>query len=270
VTFFAYPGSPSDLVPEGTSVHTLAGDEGVDVLDALRRLADVVAPGAEPVPASADRPELPAGELTVDNWVKVIGALLPRDAIVSDESITAGMSTLPAATAGAAAHDLLSITGGAIGQGLSVATGAAIACPDRPVICLEADGSAMYTISALWTQSREGLNVTTVVLNNSSYTALRFQLGQVGAVAGGAKADRLLDLSQPDLDFVAIAEGMGVPAIRARTAEELAEQLTRALAEPGPHLIEDHPRYSLTQALSADRFPGPTITRSLERAPTRS
>ncbi|MFE4670489.1 acetolactate synthase large subunit [Streptomyces sp. NPDC056716] len=243
VTFFAYPGAASDLVPAGTSVHTLAEDEGVDVLDALRRLADLVAPGAEPVPAPAARPELPTGELptgelTVENWVKVIGALLPQDAIISDESMTAGMFTLPAATAGAAPHDLLPITGGSIGQGLPVATGAAIACPDRPVICLEADGSAMYTISALWTQAREHLNVTTVLLNNSSYAALRMELGQVGAVAGGARANLLLDLTRPDLDFVAIADGMGVPAVRVGTAAELAEQFTKALAEPGPHLIE--------------------------------
>jgi acetolactate synthase I/II/III large subunit len=156
---------------------------------------------------------------------------------VVDETNTSGI-LLPAATAGAPRHDVLTLTGGAIGQGLPSATGAAIACPDRPVICLEADGSALYTLQALWTQAREGANVTTVLLNNRAYAILRVELSRVGAEPGGPKANELLDLSRPDLDFVALANGMGVPATRARTAEELAAQLRAALAEPGPHLIE--------------------------------
>lgn len=145
---------------------------------------------------------------------------------------------LPASTDGAPRHDVLTLTGGAIGQGLPVATGAAIASPDRPVVCLESDGSAMYTLSALWTQAREGLNVTTVVLSNRAYAILRMELRRVGAAAGGERAADLFDLSRPDLDFVAMATGMGVPASRATTAEELAVQFEKALAEPGPHLIE--------------------------------
>jgi acetolactate synthase-1/2/3 large subunit len=145
---------------------------------------------------------------------------------------------LPAATAGAPAHDVLTLTGGAIGYGLPVATGAAIACPDRPVICLEADGSAMYTLSALWTHARENLDITTIVLANSAYAILRMELQRVGAREAGPKAADLLDLSRPNLDFVSLANGMGVPASRAATAEELATLLTTALAEPGPHLIE--------------------------------
>lgn len=237
VSFFGYPGKPSDLVPDDASVHTLAADVGEDVTDALVRLAALVAPDTSPVLAPAHRPALPTGPLTLQNWVDVIGALLPENAIIADEAQTSGLM-LPAATAGAPAHDVLTLTGGAIGQGLPVATGAAVACPDRPVICLEADGSAMYAPSSLWTQARENLNVTTVVLANRAYAILRVELQRVGAEAGGPKANELLDLSRPELDFVTMAAGMGVPAARATTAEELAEQFEKALAEPGPHLIE--------------------------------
>ena len=236
VSFFAYPGQPSSLVPDGCRVHTLAGS-GEDVCGALEALADLVAPGASPEPLQPQRPGLPDGDLTGESAAAVIGALLPAGAIVSDEANTSGL-WLPAATAGAPPHDWLTLTGGAIGQGLPLATGAAIACPGRSVIALEADGSAMYTISALWTQAREGLDVTTIIFNNRSYAILRMELDRVGAVAAGEAARSLLDLSRPDLDFVALATGMGVPATRARTAGELAAQFRQALAEPGPHLIE--------------------------------
>ena len=236
VAFFAYPGKPSDLVPDGCTVHVLAG-RGDDAVDALERLADLVAPDAEPVLQEPALPGLPSGELTAHSMAETIGVLLPEHAIIADESITSGRS-LPLATVGSARHDILTVTGGAIGQGLPVATGAAVACPDRPVLCLEADGSAMYSLSALWTQAREQLNVTTVILNNGSYAILRMELQRVGAAETGGKAAELLDLSRPDIDFVALATGMGVPATRATTSEELAEQLRAAFAEPGPHLIE--------------------------------
>ncbi|MFJ5992808.1 acetolactate synthase large subunit [Lentzea sp. NPDC092896] len=235
-SFFAYPGKPSDLVPEGARVHVLA-EPGQDVPRALEDLADLVAAGVEPVLRQASRPALPSGPLTAQNWVEVIGALLPEGAIIADEANTSGL-LLPSATAGAPRHDVLTLTGGAIGYGMPVATGAAVAAPDRPVINLQADGSAAYTISALWTQARENLDVTTVLLNNRAYAILRMELQRVGAEGSGPKANALLDLSRPDLDFVKIAEGMGVPATRATTAEELAEQFRRALAEPGPHLID--------------------------------
>jgi acetolactate synthase-1/2/3 large subunit len=236
VSFFAYPGKPSDLVPEGAQVHTLAA-VGQDVTRALTEVAALVAADTEPVLAPASRPALPSGPLTPQNWVDVIGALLPENAIIADEANTSGL-LLPAATAGAPRHDVLTLTGGAIGYGMPVATGAAVAAPDRPVLNLQSDGSALYTISALWTQARENLNVTTVLLNNRAYAILRMELQRVGAASGGPKANDLLDLSRPDMDFVKIAEGMGVPATRATTAEELAEQLQRAFAEPGPHLID--------------------------------
>ncbi|MGB3332054.1 MAG: acetolactate synthase large subunit, partial [Mycobacterium sp.] len=240
VSFFAYPGKASDLVPEGCVVHNLAGLE-TDVVAALEQLAEAVAAGVQPRPAPAARPELPTGQLTPQNWVQVIGALLPDNAIISDESNTSGLM-LPAATAGAPRHDVLTLTGGAIGQGLPVALGAAVAAPDRPVIALQADGSAAYTISALWTMARENLNVTTVLINNSSYAILRLELARVGAAGEGGqygpKAEALLDLSRPNMDFAKIAEGFGVPATVATTCEELAEQFRRAVAEPGPHLID--------------------------------
>lgn len=236
VSFFAYPGRPSELVPAGCQVHVLA-EHGDDVAGALVSLADMVAAGTPPLPQPAARPELPGGALTAQSAAAVIGALLPEGAIVCDEANTSGLF-LPGATAGCPPHDRLTLTGGAIGQGLPLAAGAAVGCPDRPVIALEADGSAMYTISALWTHAREGLDVTTIIFSNHAYAILAMELDRVGAVASGEAARSLLDLSRPALDFTALAAGMGVPATRATTAPEFAAQLRQALAEPGPHLIE--------------------------------
>nr|WP_042194163.1 acetolactate synthase large subunit [Kibdelosporangium sp. MJ126-NF4]CEL21131.1 Acetolactate synthase large subunit [Kibdelosporangium sp. MJ126-NF4]CTQ96304.1 Acetolactate synthase large subunit (EC 2.2.1.6) [Kibdelosporangium sp. MJ126-NF4] len=236
VSFFAYPGKPSDLVPDDCKVHVLA-EHGDDITAALETIADIVAPDVQPVLQELTRPDLPTGELTPQNWVDVIGALLPENAVIVDEANTSGL-LLPTATAGAPKHDVLTITGGAIGFGLPSAVGAAVACPDRPVICLQADGSAMYTVSALWTMARENLNVTTVLLSNRSYAILKLELQRVGAESTGPKALDWLDLSRPDLDFVALATGMGVPATRATTAEELAEQFRAAQDKPGPHVIE--------------------------------
>jgi acetolactate synthase I/II/III large subunit len=236
VSFFAYPGQPSSLVPDGCQVSMLAA-AGDDVGGALASLADAVAPDTKPLAREPERPAQPDGDLTGESAGAVLGALLPEGAIVSDEANTSGL-WLPGATAGAPPHDWLTLTGGAIGQGLPLATGAAVACPGRRVIALEADGSAMYTISALWTHAREGLDVTTIIFNNRSYAILGMELQRVGAQASGDAARGLLDLSRPDLDFVALARGMGVPASRARTAGEFAVQLREALAEPGPRLIE--------------------------------
>ncbi|MHA6618225.1 acetolactate synthase large subunit [Pseudonocardia sp. DLS-67] len=245
VSFFAYPGKESDLVPAGCRVHAVVPREGAvtggTATAALEELADLLAPGTAPRPAPAARPGLPSGPLTVESAAAVVGALLPEGAVVVDESVTSGLG-LPAVTAGAPPHDWLTLTGGAIGYGLPAATGAAVACPDRPVWCLQADGSAMYTISALWTQAREGLDVTTLVYHNSAYAILRMELLQTGAAeqltGDGARARSLLDLGRPDLDFVALAAGMGVPGERVTTADGLAAALRRAAAEPGPHLVE--------------------------------
>ncbi len=236
VSFFAYPGMPSDLVPAGCAVHMLTEYGGA--ANALAALADEVAPGTSAPVAPESRPQLPTGALTSASAADVIGALLPERAIVVDESNTSGLP-LASATAGAPAHDWLTLTGGAIGFGIPAAVGAAVAAPDRPVLCLESDGSAMYTISGLWTQARENLDVTTVIYDNGAYDILRIELQRVGAGSTpGPKALDLLDISRPSMDFVKIAEGMGVPARRVSTAEELADALHAAFAEPGPHLID--------------------------------
>ncbi len=206
--------------------------------DALERLATLLGGAGDDVPvAPAEQPACPTGPLTAATWSGALASVWPADAVVVDESNTSGMAALATATAGCAAHDVLALTGGAIGIGLPLAAGAAIACPDRPVLCLESDGSAMYTISALWTHAREHLDITTIVLDNRSYAILQLELDRVGARSGGERAASLLDLSRPDLDFVALATGMGVPATRATTCEELAEQVRAALAEPGPHVV---------------------------------
>lgn len=236
VSFFAYPDKASDLVPEGCTVHVLAAPSD-DAVGALEALADEL--GAAPdaaTPAAAFRPERPTGDLTAETFAYAIGALLPENAIVADEGNTGGLF-VAGFTAGAPRHDWLCLPGGAIGYGMPVATGAAIACPDRKVLNLQADGSAMYTLQSLWTQVREGLDVTTVILNNRSYAILNLELSRVGANPG-PKALEMLDLTNPELDFVALATGMGVPATRATTAEEFTEQLEAALATPGPALVE--------------------------------
>jgi acetolactate synthase-1/2/3 large subunit len=237
VSFFAYPDKASYLVPEGCRVHVLAAPDQ-DATAALEALADELGAPADGIERqAAGAPERPTGALTAESMCQALGALLPEGAIVSDEGNTSGLFA-PMFTAGSPAHDWLCLTGGAIGQGMPVALGAAIACPDRPVINLESDGSALYTHQALWTQAREGLDVTTVLVNNSSYAVLNMELQRVGAEAAGPKAKEMLDLSGPTPDFVALATGMGVPATRATTADELVTQLEAAIAEPGPHVVE--------------------------------
>jgi acetolactate synthase-1/2/3 large subunit len=236
VAFFAYPGRPSKLPDPATAVGVLAGPRE-DVGRALEALADALDAGADAPVQDVPLPELPDGALDAAAIGAALARLLPEGAIVVDESVTAS-APIVAATAGAAPHDWLTLTGGAIGQGLPAATGAAVACPDRPVVCLEGDGSAMYTIQALWTQAREGLNVTTVILANRSYAILDFELSRVGATERGPAADALFGIGRPDLDFVAMAESMGVPARRAEDAQGFVAALREALAEPGPRLIE--------------------------------
>jgi len=236
VSFFAYPGRASDLVPAGCSVTVLA-EPDQDAEAALEQLADLVAAGTPPVLAAPAVYPADPGPLTAISLANTVAASLPEGAIVADEANTSGFA-LPMALTGAARHSLLTLTGGSIGQGLPAATGAAVADPDRPVLCLEADGSALYTIQALWTQAREQLNVTTVLINNAAYAILRMELARTAAGQAGERAARMLDLSGPTPDFTAISTGLGVPAVRVTTAEDLDRELRRAYAEPGPHLIE--------------------------------
>jgi len=237
VSFFAYPDKPSWLAPDGCEVHTLAGPAD-DAPVALAALADALGVTIEAVATQPlARPELRTGPLTAEAVCAALGTLLPDGAIVSDEGNTSGLFAA-GLTAGAPPHDWLCLTGGAIGQGLPVAVGAAIACPDRRVIALESDGSAMYTLQSWWTMARENLDVTTILFNNGSYAVLNMELSRVGAEGGGPRAKEMLDIHHPDLDFVALARGMGVAATRATTAEGLNEQLARALSTPGPSLVE--------------------------------
>ena len=237
VSFFAYPGKKSYLVPDKCTAHTLA-EPHEDALASLQALVEAVgASDTEPKLQSAERPGLPGGKLNAAKVCQAIGALLPPNAIISDEAQTSGVR-LPSFTAGAPRHDVLTLTGGAIGQGLPVAVGAATASPGRPVLALIGDGSAMYTIQALWTIAREGLDVTTVILNNRSYGILNIELERVGADKVGPKAKAQLDLSEPAIDFVAMAKAMGVPGQRVATAEDFNEALQNALKTRGPSLID--------------------------------
>ena len=237
VSFFAYPGKASELVPDGCRVHTLS-DPSQDAQAGLEKLARTLgADQTDPALQPAGRPGRPRGKLSAEKVCKAMGHLLPENAIVVDEAITSGLM-LPVMTAGAPAHDLITLTGGAIGQGLPNAIGAAIACPDRPVIALIGDGTAMYTIQALWTMAREGLDVTAIIFNNRSYSVLNVELERVGAGRSGEKAQSQLDISGPDLDFTRLAQGMGVHAVRAETAEDFCQALEYALGQPGPHLID--------------------------------
>lgn len=237
VSFFAYPGKKSYLVPETCNLHTLATPEQ-DSIASLEKLARALgADQAEPARQPLQRPGRPRGKLTAAKVCRAVGQLLPEHAIVVDESITSGLM-LNMFTAGAPRHDLLTLTGGAIGQGLPSAVGAAIACPDRPVLALVGDGSAMYTIQALWTMARENLNVTTIVFNNASYSILNVELERVGAEGAGDRARAQLDISRPVTHYARLAESMGVHGIRVSTAEELIKALEYAWSMPGPHLIE--------------------------------
>ncbi len=237
VSFFAYPGKRSYLVPDGCEVHELT-DPAADVVGSLEALVDALgAAGAEPLLEAPSCPRRPTGALTAETVCQAVGAVLPEGAIVSDEALTSG-TTLAPSTVGAPRHDWLTLTGGAIGQGLPVAVGAALACPDRPVFALQADGSSLYTIQSLWSMAREQLNVTVVLFNNRSYGILNVELARVGVQGAGPKAHAQLDLSAPDLDFVSLAKGFGVVARRVDSADQLLDALERAGAEPGPHLIE--------------------------------
>ncbi len=237
VSFFAYPDAPSWLTPPGALIHTLAGTEH-DLEDALARLAEAVGAQQPMQVQPSHRPPLPSGPLTPNAIGQAVGALLPEACIVVDEGITAGGPAWPA-TAGAPPHDWLVLTGGAIGDGMPMATGAAVACPSRRVLNLQADGSAAYTMQALWTQAREQLNVTTILYANRAYRILEMEYLQAGAgQQPGPRASRLMSIGQPDLGWAKLAQGMGVPAVRVETADEFNSALSSFLREPGPNLIE--------------------------------
>jgi acetolactate synthase I/II/III large subunit len=237
VAFFAYPNKPSILKAEGTEVHRMTawGENSVAALEALAGHLGAKASDVQPQKLA----ELikPTGALNHTTIAQAIAHAIPENAIVVDESITTGRGFFPL-TAGAAPHDWLQNMGGSIGFSTPVATGAAVACPDRKVMCLVGDGSAMYTIQSLWTQARENLNVVTVVFANRIYQILRGEFDGVGAGEPGQRAQDMLKIDRPTLDFVAMAKGMGVPGRAVTTADEFNKALAEANAEAGPRLIE--------------------------------
>jgi acetolactate synthase-1/2/3 large subunit len=236
VAFFGYPGLPSSLVPKGCEVEILA-DVAEDIETALEALAEALnAPRTVAAPPSKP-PALPTGKLTPVSLGAALAAMQPDDAIVVDESATSG-GPYGAMAAAAKPHTCLALTGGAIGQGLPCATGAAIACPDRRVIAFQADGSGMYTIQALWTQAREGLHVTTLLCSNRAYRILQMEAARAGSAEPGPQARSLTELAPPEIGWAQIARGMGVNAARVESAEDLVAKLGDALRADGPSLIE--------------------------------
>lgn len=237
VSFFAYPNKPSWCTPEDCRILYLA-HRHEDGTAALEALAEAVKAPKQPASVGVSKvPDLPTGPLNPAAAGQIIAHYLPEGAIISDEGGTAG-GFVHRFAATIAPHDHLSLTGGSIGQGIPLATGAAVACPDRKVVCLHGDGGAMYTLQALWTQVRENLDVTTVIFANHSYAILNIELARVGAGNAGPKAFSMLDLHNPELDWVKLASGMGVEASRAKTIEEFADQFAGAMKRRGPRLIE--------------------------------
>jgi acetolactate synthase I/II/III large subunit len=236
VAFFGYPNLPSSLIPDSCRSETLATTEQ-DAVAALEALADEIGAPAVAARAELNAPPRPTGKLDSVTIGAALASLMPENCIVMDEAATTGLPFF-VASASTLPHTYLALTGGAIGQGLPCATGAAVACPDRKVIAFQADGSGMYTVQSLWTQAREGLNVTTLLCNNRRYRILQVELARAGVSEPGGKARSLTSLANPEIEWARMAAGMGVPAVRVETAEDLCKQLERALAEPGPNLVE--------------------------------
>src|ERR1700744_2608756 len=237
VAFFAYPNKPSYLKPEGCEVQRLTA-WGENSVPALEALADAL--GAKPHDVQPQElPEInkPTGALNHASIAQAIACAIPENAIIVDESITTGRAFFPP-TAASAPHDWLQNMGGSIGFSTPVATGAAVACPDRKVICMVGDGSAMYTIQSLWTQARENLNVLTIVFANRIYQILRGEFDGVGAGEPGKRAQDMLKLDRPTIDFVSLAKGMGVPARSVDNVDDFVKALAEAIPEKGPRLIE--------------------------------
>ena len=238
VSYFAYPGKSGVLTSPECEIHSLASP-GEDYVGALEALLDALSlKNAKQLRAEkAERPLRPSGEITLQGLATAVGALLPENGIVVDEAMTSGRG-LMAATTGAPLHDWLGNTGGSIGIALPLAVGAAVACPTRRVLCLTADGSGMYTVQALWTMAREGLNVTTVVFANRTYAVLQREFSGLGVGVPGPRAAELFDIGRPTLDWVHLAKGMGVRASRVTSLDAFAKTMREGLESAGPSLIE--------------------------------
>ena len=236
VAFFGYPDSSSRLLPPDQPQVNLGVPNARAIIKALAALLHRDQPLTK-ILAKHVPPKLPTGILTAEKVGPVLAALQPEQAIIVDEGITSGFSYIPLA-ATAPRHTYLTLTGGAIGQGIPCATGAALACPHRPVIGLQADGSGLYTLQALWTQARHNLNVTTLICANNSYDILKVELANAGNHNPGKQTQAMTTLSSPNMDWVKLSEGFGVPAVSVYSAEGLARALENALANNGPNLIE--------------------------------
>ncbi|RAI32556.1 acetolactate synthase large subunit, partial [Rhodoplanes elegans] len=237
VAFFGYPDQPSELTPPGCAPLVLAHphEDGAAALVAVAEALGATGPAPLNTTSLPERPQ--AGALDPGTLMRIVARHLPENAIVSDESITGGFQHYGVLDT-AAPHDFLSLAGGAIGDGLPVATGAAVACPDRKVVVLQADGSAMYTLQSLWTMAREKLDVVTIIYANRAYKVLMDELRIVGASTTGSRAAAMFDLGDPHLDWVRLAQGMGVEAVRAETTDAFEDAVASAMAARGPRLIE--------------------------------
>jgi acetolactate synthase-1/2/3 large subunit len=237
VVYFAYPGKSSVFTSPDCEIHTLASP-GQDYVGALDALAEVLSKhGGKSTAEKSDRPAMPSGEITLPGLAAAVGALLPENVIVVDESNTSGRR-LMATTKGAPPHDWLANTGGSIGIALPLALGAAVACPDRRVLCLSADGSGMYTAQALWTMAREGLKVTIVIFANREYAVLKREFSYLGVGNPGVRAAAMFEIGRPDLDWTLLAKGMGVPGTRVTSLDAFGKALRDGFETEGPTLIE--------------------------------
>lgn len=238
VAFFSYPDQPSLLKAEGTQLHTLveADEDSTTGLTMLREALGLKA--SQPtLLQQAEDINVPVGTLTPASIAMALAAAIPENCIVVDESLTTGRETM-GYTMGAKPHDMINNMGGSIGYATPVATGAALACPERRVFCMVGDGSAMYTIQSLWTQAREGLNVTTIIFANNQYAILKAEYGNMKAGTPGPQALAMMDIGNPTIDWLAMAQSMGIEAVRVTTTEDFYAALCRSVGEPGPCLIE--------------------------------
>jgi acetolactate synthase I/II/III large subunit len=237
IAYFASPGKNSVPTSPDCEIHTLAtpAEDSLGALDALA--AALSLDGSEMITEKKVRPRVPSGEITLSGLAEAVGALLPENAIVVDESMTSGRSMM-ATTKGAPPHDWLANTGGSIGIALPLAVGAAVACPARPVLCLSADGSGMYTLQALWTMARESLKITTVIFANHSYAVLKREFSYLGVGNPGPHALNMFEIGRPNIDWVHLAKGMGVPATSVSSLDAFAKALQGGFQSEGPSLIE--------------------------------
>jgi acetolactate synthase I/II/III large subunit len=241
VTFFGYPGVDSYPLRKDQEKVRISWDTQ-NVMEALQSLLEILESGgsasySDGISGVCERPGIPSGSLTPEKICLTLAAIQPEGAIIVDEGLTTAFTYYPL-TERLPRHSLLNVSGGSIGFGMPGATGAALACPDRPVINFQADGSALYTVQSLWTQAREGLNVTTLICSNRRYQIVRVELERAGISSPGPAARTLTGLADPPVNWVKIAEGFGVPGVSVDTVEALSNELPRALHEPGPHLIE--------------------------------